>query len=386
MRIPKFLCSNASLCGMRRMALVVVLCAIGCSEEGQDGTGGNGNGTPSGGTTWPAGGMTGAGTGGFVPASGSGAAGGAAAQTGGMGITAAGGGAAPGGGTGAAGGAGAAASGGTGDATGGGGAQTGGAGAGGAEVIDAGPILIADASIGDGGIGTGLVEAGGTEGPDGGTGLTDTGTASYSPCPTDGQPCKILPLGDSITYGVGFSGGYRVELFRKALAAGKNITFLGSQANGPGEVDGVAFPRNNEGHSGWTISQIAGIVPSPALDGQPDIILLMIGTNDISWGNPANAPDRLADLLDEIIAFDSDTLLVVAQITPLSFSNAGVEAYNAAFPAIVDGLAATGAHVMLVDMYTGFSTTMLGDGVHPNEQGYAFMADVWFRAIENVLH
>ncbi len=28
---------------------------------------------------------------------------------------------------------------------------------------------------------------------------------------------------------------------------------------------------------------------------------------------------------------------------------------------------------------------MLGDGVHPNQQGYAFMADVWYAAIEDVL-
>ena len=38
----------------------------------------------------------------------------------------------------------------------------------------------------------------------------------------------------------------------------------------------------HEGHSGWTISQLSPLVPTPALDGKPNIILLHIGTNDIS--------------------------------------------------------------------------------------------------------
>lgn len=284
-----------------------------------------------------------------------------------------------------------------------------------ANTLDTGLVTRFDSAVGDGsasGVDTGVVARtdgailDSSPGPadviqvdtgiaitDTGIGTTDSGNAPYSPCPTNGDPCKILPLGDSITYGLGGSGGfgssgggYRVELFKNALADNKNITFVGSVMSGPTEVDGVPFPRNNEGYSGWVINQIANIVPSPALDGQPHIILLMIGTNDIAWAGTRNAPEQLAALIDEIIAANADTFLVVAQITPLGRSNTGVEAYNAAMPAIVDERAAQGAHIMLVDMYTGFSTTNLADGVHPDAVGYKFMADVWYAAIKDMLH
>jgi lysophospholipase L1-like esterase len=42
--------------------------------------------------------------------------------------------------------------------------------------------------------------------------------------------------------------------------------------------------------------------------------------------------------------------------------------------------------VVLVDMFTGFAVSMLGDGVHPNQQGYEHMAGIWYTAIAGVLH
>jgi lysophospholipase L1-like esterase len=224
--------------------------------------------------------------------------------------------------------------------------------------------------------------------PDGGS-----GQGPYSPCPTDGGTCKILPLGDSITYGIQYAGAYRVELFQDALNAHQNITFVGdhSLANGPATVGGVAFPQDNDGHSGWTIDQIAGLVPSPALQTNPDIVLLMIGTNDMySQSQPvAQAPQRLATLLDKILGADTHALLVVAEITPLQNSawETQVQSYNAAIPALVQARAGTGKHVLLVDMHTGFMTaTMLSsDGIHPNKAGYDHMGDVWYAGIKNVI-
>jgi lysophospholipase L1-like esterase len=223
---------------------------------------------------------------------------------------------------------------------------------------------------------------------------TEAGTGPYSPCPTDGSACKILPLGDSITYGIQYAGGYRVELFQDAQTAHQHITFVGdsSLANGPTMVAGVAFPQDNDGHSGWTIDQIAGLVPSPALQTNPDIVLLLIGTNDMySTSQPvAQAPQRLAALLDALIKGDARALLIVAQITPLQNSTweTQVVTYNAAIPALVQARAGVGKHIAMVDMHTGFVTaTMLSsDGVHPNQAGYNHMGDVWYAALKDVLH
>jgi lysophospholipase L1-like esterase len=76
---------------------------------------------------------------------------------------------------------------------------------------------------------------------------------------------------------------------------------------------------------------------------------------------------------------------VVAKLTPLSSSNA-VQTYNAALPAVVQERAAAGKHVVLVDQFTGFPTSQLGDGIHPNQQGYERMAGVWYQAIGKLLH
>jgi hypothetical protein len=209
--------------------------------------------------------------------------------------------------------------------------------------------------------------------------------ASYSACPSD-APCKILPLGDSITYGLGYAGGYRVELFRKARADMKRVTFVGSVQNGPMMVDGAMFPRNNEGHSGWTIDQVAGLVPKPALDDSPHIVLVMAGTNDINLSRDlANAPKRMGALIDKLIAANADALIVVAQITPLSRTTSALTTYNKALPEQVAMRANAGKHVLLVDMNTGFPDGALGDGVHPNQKGYEWMAGVWYQAIASSL-
>lgn len=98
-------------------------------------------------------------------------------------------------------------------------------------------------------------------------------------------------------------------------------------------------------------------------------------------------PNRLDSLLDKIIAAAPDALLVVAKITPLSIGNyaATIKTYNDAIPGLVQKKVAAGKHVVLADMNTGFATSMLDDGVHPNTQGYKLMADRWYALIEDVL-
>jgi hypothetical protein len=254
--------------------------------------------------------------------------------------------------------------------------------------LGAGGVPPAAGATGTGGVGgtAGASGAAGAGGAAGGGGTISGGP--YSPCPTDGTPCKILPLGDSITYGLGTAdnSAYRVDLFSKAVAAGQHITYVGSLMAGPSMVDGMPFPRNNEGHSGWTIDQVAGLIPTPALMDNPDIILLFVGTNDMYMGSPGTAPQRLGSLIDKIFAVSDRPLLVVAQITPLGSGSSAVMTYNAAIPAIIQARAMAGKHIAMVDMFTGFSTSWLADGVHPNAMGNSHMADVWYAAIKDVLH
>jgi lysophospholipase L1-like esterase len=224
--------------------------------------------------------------------------------------------------------------------------------------------------------------------------------AAFAPCPDPATPCAIMPLGDSITFGIGSSGGgYRVELFRQALANQQNVTFVGTAPpNGPNQVNGVAFPPNHQGHPGFTISgggsgSLAGLVDAAIATTSPNIVLLMIGTNDINGNiNVAQAPARLGALIDQITNDAPDALLVVGQIIPTTSAqtNTGVQAYNAAIPGLVQARAEAGKHVVVVDLFTPFISNpnfagIMNDGLHPNDTGYVVLGQAWHEAIDAFL-
>ena len=351
------------------LGCVFLLLAAGCSSDSSD-PGTSGGSTSGGAPHGSAGTMSGAGqTGGG--AAGAGASGiGGATGTGGFSA-----------GGGALGGVAGSPSGGGGDA---GGGNGGGATAGGA----AGTSGRGGAAGSTGGAGTGGggMNAGGA--PAG-------GTAGYCPT-TAGTPCNIMPVGDSITEGccTNPGGGYRIELFRQALTNQKNITFVGTLTNGPGTVDGQTFPQRHEGHGGWKIAQIAGVIDSAISSSKPHIVLLKIGTNDINGNdNIANAPTRLANLIDQICKDAPNALLVVSAIVPTTNdgTNNNVRAYNTAIKGKAEAAAAAGKHVVFVDNYQAFTansnykTALMADGLHPNSAGYAVLGGSFYGVISSYL-
>jgi len=256
--------------------------------------------------------------------------------------------------------------------------------------------------------GAGGAGAGGTAGTAGAAGTAGgggtSGAAAFNPCPAASAPCSVMPLGDSITDGVGSSagGGYRVELFHAAAQAHKALTFVGSASdpNGPDMVDGKKFPRDHEGHPGYTIddsastSGISPLVDQAIATKHPQIILLMIGTNDLDRNiDVSNAPARLGALLDRILTDAPNALLVVAKIVPTmdDGANTGVQTYNDAIAGLVQTRAANGKHIAMVDMFAGitaqatYKTTLMNDYLHPNDAGYVIMGDVWYAAIQSYL-
>ncbi len=354
---------------------------------GATGTGGGAGGSARGGSAGSAGTLTGGSSGaGGVPATGGQGSGGknAGGSTGG---------AATGGSTSGTGGKA------TGGSSGNGGNVTGGSSGGGGSVTG-------------GASGVGGSAAGGAPGTGGNTGSPDASASTYHPCPTDGTACKIMPFGDSITdgYNQDTPGGYRVELFRLAHSAGKNITFVGSGWNGPDTVDGVPFPHNHEGHSGWTIYPEGGrqgistlltndsTTQSVMLKYTPHIVLLMIGTNDaIDNYDMANAPTRLGNLIDTIYSQLPDVLIVVSQPIPSrgdaskgddTTLSARIKTYDDAIPAVVKARADKGKHILIVDMFTPFNpnkASLIEDQWHPNLAGYVLLGTQWYSVLQPLL-
>lgn len=211
---------------------------------------------------------------------------------------------------------------------------------------------------------------------------------------------QIMPLGDSITAGTtGLNtdtpGGYRNNLYADLTAAGIQVQFVGSLNSNPSPLLTSAGETAHEGHIGYLIAggTYGGVVFDGLLENidtwfasaQPNIVLLMIGTNDIDQGiDYAGAPARMGELLDKITADDPGVTIVLSTLiyTTDPTLNLAITAFNAALPAV----AATRPNVMLFDnsnvlnIATDYDSTL-----HPNEQGYDKLGDAFASDIETAL-
>ncbi|KAJ6518004.1 lipolytic enzyme [Mycena vitilis] len=208
---------------------------------------------------------------------------------------------------------------------------------------------------------------------------TTTTTTSSAPgsTSTTGLTLRLLPLGDSITFGLQSTdgNGYRSTL-HNLLQTGNTVDFIGSLKSG------TMADNDNEGHSGATIAQIQQFATnSAALPARPNVVLLMAGTNDVFGGSISTAPSRLSTLIDSIFTACPDTALIVATLTPLSAGQASVDTYNQAVTQLVSTRKAAGQHILLASMASVLASDLF-DGVHPDDAGYVKMANAWFPVVQ----
>ena len=195
----------------------------------------------------------------------------------------------------------------------------------------------------------------------------------------------IMPLGDSITDGAAGSSddtGYRRSLYQHLTDAGYLVDFVGSQTSGVP----TDFDRDHEGHGGWHANQIRDNVIGWLTANPADIVLLHIGTNDVSGSD--EDVDEVEAILDNIDTYEasrgSDVTVYVARIILRDDSkNPQTIAFNEAVEAMVEARILGGDDLVMVDMENALAyPDDLADTVHPNDNGYEVMADTWFAAID----
>ncbi len=211
---------------------------------------------------------------------------------------------------------------------------------------------------------------------------------SQGPRAEAAQPVAIMPLGDSITRGsMGHPqyhpGGYRTQLFRQLRAEGFFVDFVGSQQTNPNPKH---LPdADHEGHKGFRIDQIDREIVGWLDDAKPDVVLLLIGANDVNQNHDLRrAPERLETLIRKITAHASAPRLIVAQIPGSTdrVKDARIVEYNRAIPVIVARQRAAGGKVTTVDLYGVVAhPDDFANFLHPNAAGYDHIADAWFKAI-----
>ena len=221
----------------------------------------------------------------------------------------------------------------------------------------------------------------------GGSGLVERGFAD-SPANRQPAPVRILPLGDSITTGVGAAGGYRASLYARLRNAGYAVDFVGTKTS-----NGAAgLPDNDhEGHNGFRMDQLnAGLDLWLDADPDPDVVLLLIGTNDFAQNSDlANATNRLENLIVRVATARPYARILVSNLllrTDDAWTEAAIQSqFNPYIPGIVTRQAALGRRVTFVDLRSLVGAADLSDGVHPNQSGYTKLASGWFNAITGVI-
>jgi lysophospholipase L1-like esterase len=198
---------------------------------------------------------------------------------------------------------------------------------------------------------------------------------------------NIMPLGDSITLGV--NGGYRNNLFTALQKKNCGVSYVGSQFD---QYTRVAN-KDHEGHPGYTIGDMAREVKSWLSTSQPDIILLMIGTNDVAWWTTEKGVQigtRHDALIGQIQAVRPNAWILVASIPPQSSSIilpnkvdrvTLAQDLNAAIRANVQARQSAGQKIRFVDVNSVLTTNDLYDGIHPTEAAHARIAQKWLDAL-----
>lgn len=191
---------------------------------------------------------------------------------------------------------------------------------------------------------------------------------------------SILPIGTSITFGIGSSegNGYRKVLFEKLMAQGWKVAMLGSQQNG-------TFSQPScEAYPGKAISFFYDSVVTRSAHLKPNFILLEVGVNDMSYPiDPEHAILRMSNLVDKLVTTFPSAHLVIGTVPPI-WTNRTLD-FNKDLAGLVNIKQAQGMKVHLCDLFQqGIGINEVPDAVHPNDAGYIKMASAWYNAIVTI--
>ena len=249
---------------------------------------------------------------------------------------------------------------------------------------------------------------------DGDEGTSDAASMAYTYVPAniisggwyltasgEDRPLRILPIGDSITYGSnpdGFAHGWRDTLSADLADKLDRVVFVGSQTSKVSTVDDATLYRH-EGNPGWTVSYVGASlndIATGVVDKyDPDVVLLMAGINDMNaWKSNGKSDAEALDILktnykkliEKLAAnMEGDDVIFCSTLTPTAN---GDKAYYATavfevFPSWVKEWAAE-YPVVLNDNYSalyGKDGICCSDNLHLSSVGDALVAEQYAKSI-----
>jgi lysophospholipase L1-like esterase len=220
-------------------------------------------------------------------------------------------------------------------------------------------------------------------------------------------PLRLQALGASTTQGYGGQQSYRYRLWTKLVDVDAPVDLVGSLTNTQGgapsypDYRGRSFDRDHEGHSGFTVAQIASGLPEWMNAYVPDVSLIHVGTNDMLFGGGTAVSQALGDmtqLVQRLRERQANVRIFVARILPVDPQHPGwylsgdfsgaparIASYNSQLPAWAASLSTSQSPIVVVDQNSGFDArAQTIDGIHPNASGEEFLAQRWFDAIRSL--
>jgi acyl-CoA thioesterase-1 len=201
---------------------------------------------------------------------------------------------------------------------------------------------------------------------------------------------RVMPLGDSITEAEGGHASYRYWLFELLEREGRRVDFVGSQRGVyRGAPQFVDFDQDHEGHWGWTTLEVRKEIHAWAAQSAPDVVLLMLGTND-GARNLVATRGNLSVIIASLREHRPGVLILLAKVPPVGDRESGalipdIPVLNRAISGLAERLDRPDSRVIVVDQHTDFDIREdTYDGVHASESGERKLAARWLDAMNAI--
>lgn len=199
--------------------------------------------------------------------------------------------------------------------------------------------------------------------------------------PSDGQ-IKVACVGDSITYGAGIKG-WKENAYPVVL----------------GKLLGDKYCVNNFGYTGRTVQTDANKpftkekLYQKSLDFKPDIVVLMLGSNDskpYNWHGIEAFKAAYGEIIDSYLNLESKPKVYIITPPP-AFPYKGDKVWYDLDAELISGDITLAAkqlaeekELTLIDMNTVFAgrSDLLSDGAHPTAEGARLFAETVYEAIK----
>ncbi|CAH0057885.1 unnamed protein product [Clonostachys solani] len=201
--------------------------------------------------------------------------------------------------------------------------------------------------------------------------------------PTSKTSLRLMPLGGSVTYGVGSSSGngYREFLRAMLVAHGYDPVIVGSRKSGS------MSNNENEGWRGYRLDQIDKKVRSSVEKLAPNVFAINAGSNDcIQDFKLDEFKERMSGIVQFLWQTDPSSTVVLSTLLVNGDDkvNSRVLRVNEQIRDLVVQETGRNNKIVLADMHSveGPQLDDLVDGTHPGDTGYQLMAGIWFDAIQ----